>query len=121
MPKTKSDGVRLSQVLVQHDVSLRDATVAFEDGTTVHLTVDPAKLTVRQMRLLGDAEQRGDVGAVVDMFFAIVKAWDLEDDDGRPLPLEEESLADWPIGLFMHFLQNIVPEGEPDPKAATST
>lgn len=78
----------------------RDISLDFGDAGKVAMTVLPKKFTIGLQRQLKRALDEGDLSKVADNFFSIVQGWDLEGEDGKPLPLTPEGLDQLEVETF---------------------
>lgn len=87
---------------IQKDLETKDVTITFEDGVTLGLKVLMGKFTVgwqRKAKEIGD-----DISGIADHFFSAVKDWDLEDDNGKKLPLDQSSIDMLGIGTLFSIM-----------------
>ncbi len=78
----------------------RDLELDFGDAGKVAMTVVPKKFNIGLQRRLKAAQKDGDIAGMADHFFSVVQAWDLEGEDGKPLPLTDEGIDQLEIEAF---------------------
>lgn len=91
----------------------KDLDVPF-GAAVLHVTYKPVDYTPREMEA---AQESQDIKRVVDMIARTVVKWDLEDEDGNVIPLEQEALMDVRLNIFHGIFAAIAKDGAPDPQA----
>lgn len=69
-------------------------------GAELHFDIDMNAFTIGWQKRMNAAAKAGDISAVANEFFTLVKKWDIEDDKGKVLPLTEASIDQLSIGTF---------------------
>lgn len=87
---------------------LADATATIEVewyGEKAEVRVRPGRIN----RALFDAVYKTEgVDGLTEQVMAVVEAWDVLGDDGKPLPVTEEVLRDIPLGFIRAILEATV-------------
>ncbi len=76
-------------------------------GTTINVTYQPAAFNRSYFQFLQDS--RDEPGSLYPAFERIVESWDLEDDDGKPIPVDAATLEtlELPAHLLPHIFKCI--------------
>lgn len=61
------------------------------NGVSVHFEIDQNAFTIGWQKRMNVAIKSNDIGEIAENFFELVKEWDIEDDEGEVLPLDETS------------------------------
>jgi hypothetical protein len=70
----------------------RDIVLDFGDAGSLNMTVRPSQYTIGHQRQLKKAIREKDVATQADLLFAAVVSWDMTDEEGEVLPLDESSI-----------------------------
>jgi hypothetical protein len=70
----------------------RELVLDFGEAGTVNMTVLPDKFTLGHQRAIKRAQKESDLPAMADVLFSAIEEWDLEDDDGEVIPLDESGI-----------------------------
>jgi hypothetical protein len=97
--------------------STKRLTVEIGD-VAIELSYRPAVVTPRWQKAAAAAKDGDiDTGLLVPMC-QLVAGWDLENDDGTPVPLTPEGLQDIPAQALLAILQAVTGDMAPNPKRA---
>ena len=77
---------------IQPHQESRELILDFEEAGTVTMTVQPDKFTLGHQRAIKRAQRDSDLPAMADILFSAIEEWDLEDDDGNIIPLDETGI-----------------------------
>lgn len=94
--------MRLSEAIVKQEP--KELEVPFDGGAVLKVEYTPAKFTVRELEAM---QKNRDVRAVIKQILRVITKWDLEGEDGKTLPLEEESLLDIDITVFTRIITKV--------------
>lgn len=86
---------KLSQIQKANET--KNVTIDFGDGETVNLVVYPNRITGTRRRQLNELDRAEELSddeqeRYADLFFAIIKEWDLTDEQEVPLPFTVETI-----------------------------
>lgn len=102
-------GVKLSKL---RDMT-KKKTIDLGEGAEITLEYYPRRITLNLSEQIKAAESEREI---VRLFFSVVKSWDILGDDGKPLPINDETLGDLGadiLGDILTALQNAdVPKAE---------
>lgn len=68
------------------------------NGLEIEFEVDPGKLTLGWQDRVSSAK---DAQELSDVFFTLVKGWDITDDDGNVLPTDVSALSEITVPTFV--------------------
>ena len=105
---------------IQPVEGLREITLDFGDAGTIEMTVNPDKFTIGRQRAIKAAQDAQDVAGIADALFAVVTEWDLENDEGEVIPLDETGVDMLKLGTAI-LVANKMAEALGAPKAETPT
>lgn len=99
----------------------RPVTVHF-DGDDLHVEYRPTSYTPAEVVALQEATpttgkrmsaaaQREALDRTIETMLRLIVSWDLEDEDGRTIPLTREALRDVPLNVF-HEVQRAIAEDQ---------
>ena len=83
---------KIQPALEPRELALNFGTDDDGEAVIVTLTVQPDEFTVGRSRKIKQAGRTNDVPLFCDALFAVVKDWDITDDDGNVLPLNEDGI-----------------------------
>lgn len=66
--------------------------IDLDDATWIDLVVDGTEFTFRRMERISDGLYDGDTAAVARAFKSFVRSWDILNDDGTPLPINQQAV-----------------------------
>ena len=98
----------------------RELVLDFGEAGTVTMMVDPDKFDLGRQRRIRQAIKDNDNAAIADELFTAVLEWDLEDDDGEVIPLDESGVDRMHYGTTL-LIAGKMNEALGGPKAETST
>jgi hypothetical protein len=75
------------------------------EGAEITLTVQPNVMTPALERRLSEAEGSESMDLLLDLFCRYVAAWDVTDDDGVPLDLVPDVVAQLPSTVLVGILR----------------
>lgn len=110
----------LSLSKIQPVEESRDITLDFGEAGTIEMTVLPDRFTLGRQRAIRKAQDANDAAGIADALFAVVESWDLQDDDGNVIPLDESGVDMLQLGTAI-LIANKMTEALGGPKAETST
>lgn len=58
----------------------------------VKMTILPDKFTLGRQRQIAKASKSNDMAGLADVVFSVVQSWDVEDDEGNVLPLNQAGI-----------------------------
>ena len=102
---------------IQKSNALREVPIDFGDGEVLTLTIDGNLFTVGFLKRL-QALDESDLPAFADMFFSLVKAWDLTDDNGKVLPFKQSTIESLRIETFVAIVKRINESQNPNPETS---
>lgn len=105
---------------IQEPQDVREITLDFGDAGTIEMTVDPNRFNIGRQRKLRQAIKDNDTAAQADILFDAVQSWDLTDDDGEPLPLDESGIDHLTVDTVLAIATKMS-EALGVPKSGTST
>ncbi len=73
----------------------------------------PVEYTGEVERILAEGQNR-PIAALVELLGRILKQWDIEDDDGQPLPVTEEMLMKLPVDILVAITEKITEDIRPN-------
>lgn len=88
-----------------------------EDGD-LNVEYYPNALTLSLQKKVNAAAEADDLETIAEEFFTVVKSWDVQDDDGKVLPINRETLADLGIETLNSIIMQL--RGSESPNATTS-
>lgn len=97
----------------------RDVTLDFGEAGTLKMTIDPNNFTIGRQRAIKQAGRENDIPGMADALFSIVKGWDLVDDEGKTLPLDESGIDYLKTATVMNIFNKLT-EALQAPKSETS-
>lgn len=100
----------------KHD-AIKTVPIDFGDGDILTLTLDGNLFTVGFLKRL-QALDESDLPAFADMFFSLVTGWDLTDDAGEPLPLDQSTIESLRIETFVAIVKRINESQNPNPETS---
>lgn len=103
---------------IQPPEELREIVLDFGDAGTVEMTVDPSTFTLGRQRAIRRAQDNNDTAGIADALFAVVRSWDLQNDDGEVIPLDESGVDMLTLGTAV-LIANKMTEAMGGPKAET--
>jgi hypothetical protein len=98
----------------------REIVLDFEEAGSVTMIVDPGKFDLGRQRRIRQAIKDNDNAAIADELFVAVLEWDLEDDDGDLIPLDESGVDRMQYGTVL-LIASKMNEALGAPKAETPT
>ena len=98
----------------------RELVLDFGDAGTITMTVLPDKFTLGHQRAIRKAQKENDLAAMADVLFSAIEEWDLEDDEGEVIPLDETGVDKFTIVTAVG-IANKMTEALGAPKGETST
>ena len=102
---------------IQKSAATKDVAIDFGDDNILNLTLDSSKFTVGFLKRI-QALDESDLPAFADMFFSLVTGWDLTDDDGTPLPLDQSTIESLRIETFVAIVKRINESQNPNPETS---
>lgn len=93
----------------------QDVEVPFEDGEVLHVVCYPNRFTGKRQRDLRAVDE-DDYERQAELFFEVLKEWDLEGDDGKVLPFNAETAELLSSKTTIRLFTEIMDEITPDPK-----
>jgi len=96
--------VKLSAISKQET---RPVAIDFGDGDVLNLTIDPSAITLAWTDRTAELTKNPDIVAIADHFFIAVKDWDLTDEEGTVLPLDDSTIGALPVGVFLHIMSHL--------------
>ena len=98
----------------------REIVLDFGEAGTVTMTVLPDKFNLGRQRAIRKAQAAGDAPGVADALFAVIESWDLEDEDGEVIPLDETGVDRFTLDTAVGIANKMF-EALGGPKAETPT
>ena len=99
-----------------------DLKVEFASGTlavSYYPNIYTADMADQMTKAMADPETQGE--AFIAMVLGMLADWDLEDDDGKVLPLDPKSVRELvPVGVFGRIFQAVQEDLSPGEANATS-
>lgn len=93
----------------------RPLVVAF-GGVDLTLSYRPSAVTPRFQKAVAAAQRDGDLDALIlDPLCRLIAEWDLTDEDGTPVALTPDALADLPVPVLVGLMTAIGEDMAPDP------
>jgi len=92
-----------------------EVKVPFEDGEVLTVVCYPNRFTGKRQRQLREVDDE-DYERQAELFFDVLKEWDLEGDDGKVLPFNAETAELLSAKTTLRFFNEIMDEITPDPK-----
>jgi len=78
----------------------------------VNIEYCPVEYTGEVERILAEGKDR-PIAALVELLGRVLRQWDIEDDDGQPLPVTEEILMKLPVDLLAVITEKITEDMRP--------
>ena len=94
-------------------VEIRKIAIDVND-IEVNVEVDVSAFTIGWQKRFQEASKASDVAAVAHEFFTIVRAWDVEDDKGKTLPLDATSIESLSMRTFIVMANEITGKLDPN-------
>ncbi len=82
-----------------------DLDVPFDGDVVLKVKYRPLTYTVREMESLQEDER--NVARIIETIQRLVVEWDLEDDEGNIVGLDDESLRDIPTHIFLQIIREV--------------
>ena len=105
--KPKTGGFQLSQYKAKQSAEIKEFTVGFGGAGSITLKMDPSGMDLGYQSRVQDYAEKGNLGAMADEFFSHCIEWNLQDDEGNPLPIEPESWHQLPTQMFLELLEGM--------------
>lgn len=98
---------------------LRELSIAIEGVGMLNVTYRPSAITAEVEAALMDSLERQRPGqAVVSLLAETLVDWDLQNDDGKPLPADAATLRRLPLRFLMLIAEAITRDIAPNPMSA---
>jgi hypothetical protein len=102
----------------------RELTIPFEDDDDepLHVTYRPRGLTTRILAQVHAAQKDENVASMLYATVpSVLESWDLTNEDGVPIPITEDDLADLPSTLLLHVLNAVSEDIRPNPARSSTS
>ncbi len=98
----------------------RDVAITFDgEPEPLNLTIVPSRFTVGWQR---KAQELGnDIAAIADHFFVVVKDWDLEDEKGVKIPLDQSGTDQLSVETFVAIMTKMTEQLVPNDEATSNS
>ena len=96
----------------------RELVLDFGEAGSIEMTVLPDKFNLGHQRAIKRAQKENDLPAMADILFSAIEEWDLEDDEGNVIPLDETGVDKFTIVTAIG-IANKMTEALGAPKAET--
>lgn len=83
-------------------------------GVELNFDIDMSAFTIGWQRRMAQAVKESDIAGVATNFFALVKKWDVTDDDGTVLPLDESAFDQLSVATFGTLTEKIMEKLDPN-------
>jgi hypothetical protein len=101
----------------------RNLTIEFteDDDDPLHLTYYPRAITPKMEKAFQKLIASGEPDQIVyDSLHALIKSWDLTDEDGQEIPRTKEGLEDLPSSLLSYVFEKISEDIRPNPQRSSN-
>jgi len=100
----------------------RTVTVRFEDTEeTLTVSYRPMGFTPLTEERLQECQEQGRIGrGLVSLLLDCLVGWDLLDDKGKPLAIDNDTLQSLPLNLLARIVSAIGEDMRPNPQSAGS-
>ncbi len=100
---------------IQKADETREVEVDFGDGEILNVVCYPNRITGKRRRELQQLDE-DDTERHAELFFDVLKSWDLEGDDGTVLPFDADTVDMLSILTTIRLFTEIGEAVNPDPK-----
>lgn len=98
----------------------KEVVIPFDDETLT-MTIVPSKVTVGWQRKASELSKANDLPGIADLFFSVVKDWDLTDDAGAKIPLDASGTDQLSIEVFVGLMDKMVEAQRPNDETTSNS
>lgn len=102
--KAVKNGFRATK---KRDDVTKDVALDFEEDGELNLVIVPSRFTVGLQRRITEASNDNDIARMADLFFSVVKTWDMVDESGEVMPMDQSTIDDLSLDTFFKILSKL--------------